>query len=100
MKVHQVRNQAFINSHPSGGKKHMIFCIKMAYKCRVKRLPSRKYDFMSLPGQKTTTSFLEWDRFLNLVQKLERDGELKFAVLIALGVYTGLRISDLKELTW
>jgi integrase len=31
---------------------------------------------------------------------LERDGELKFALLIATGSYIGLRISDLLQLKW
>ncbi|MFD0963218.1 tyrosine-type recombinase/integrase [Pseudofulvibacter geojedonensis] len=34
------------------------------------------------------------------VLKLERDGDLKFALLIATGSYIGLRISDLLQLRW
>lgn len=55
---------------------------------------------MSLPGQKTTATYLEWDLFLSLVAKLERDRLYKFALLIRIGTYTGLRISDLLALTW
>jgi integrase len=50
---------------------------------------------MSLPGQRTTTSALNWDDFRSLISKLERDGDYKFCLLISIGVFTGLRISDL-----
>ena len=53
---------------------------------------------MSLPGQKTTTSSMNWDDFRSLVSKLERDGEYKFCLLITIGVFTGLRIGDLLRL--
>ena len=53
---------------------------------------------MSLQGQKTTTTSLEWDQFKSLISKLERDGEYKFCLLIVIGVFTGLRISDLLQL--
>jgi len=36
----------------------------------------------------------------SLVLKLERDNELKFALLISTGSYIGLRISDLLQLRW
>lgn len=55
---------------------------------------------MALKGQKTTSDFLEWEKMQSLVLKLERDGELKFALLIATGSYIGLRISDLLQLRW
>ncbi len=53
---------------------------------------------MSLKGQKTTTSSLNWDDFKSLIGKLERDKEYKFCLLITIGVFTGLRISDLLKL--
>ena len=53
---------------------------------------------MSLPGQKTTTTAMNWDDFRSLISKLERDGEYKFCLLISCGVFTGLRISDLLRL--
>ena len=55
---------------------------------------------MALKGQKTTSDFLEWEKMQSLVLKLERDGELKFALLIATGSFIGLRISDLLQLKW
>jgi integrase len=55
---------------------------------------------MSLKGSRTTADFLPWNDMLVLVQKLERDGDMMFSLLIALGCYTGLRISDIKKLRW
>lgn len=55
---------------------------------------------MALKGQKTTSDFLEWDKMQSLVLKLERDGDLKFALLISTGSFIGLRISDLLQLRW
>lgn len=55
---------------------------------------------MSLPGQKTTTSSIDWDDFKSLIFKLERDENYKYCLLIAIGVFTGLRISDLLQLRW
>ncbi len=53
---------------------------------------------MSLKGQKTTTTSLNWDDFKSLISKLERDQEYKFCLLITIGVFTGLRISDILPL--
>ena len=55
---------------------------------------------MALKGQKTTSDFLEWEKMQSIVLKLERDNDLKFALLIATGSYIGLRISDLLQLRW
>lgn len=41
---------------------------------------------------------MEWDQFKSLISKLERDGEYKFCLLVAMGVFTGLRISDLLQI--
>lgn len=53
---------------------------------------------MSLPGQRTTTTAMNWDDFRSLISRLERDEEYKFCLLIACGVFTGLRIGDLLKL--
>lgn len=53
---------------------------------------------MSKKGQKTTTSFIEWNDFISLITRLEKDKEYKFCLLISVGVFTGLRISDLLNL--
>jgi integrase len=41
---------------------------------------------------------MDWDDFKSLIGKLERDGEYKFCLLFSIGVFTGLRISDLLKL--
>jgi integrase len=38
-----------------------------------------------------------WDDFKSLIGKLERDREYRFYLLITIGVFTGLRISDLLQ---
>jgi len=55
---------------------------------------------MSLLGQKTKSDYIPWEAMLSTVLKLERDGQLKYALLIAVGSYVGLRISDLRILRW
>ncbi len=55
---------------------------------------------MALKGQSTKAGYLEWDSMLVLLQKLERDEQYKFELLIAVGCFTGLRIGDLLKLRW
>jgi len=55
---------------------------------------------MALSGQKTKSDYIEWEKLQSLILKLERDGDTKFALLISIGIYTGLRISDILVLRW
>jgi integrase len=55
---------------------------------------------MALKGQQTKSDFIEWEKLQTLILKLERDGNKKFALLIAMGIYTGFRISDILSLKW
>lgn len=55
---------------------------------------------MAIKGTSTKADYLEWDSMLLLLQKLEKDQEYKFQLLIAVGSYTGLRISDMLKLRW
>lgn len=50
---------------------------------------------MSLKHQRTTAGALDWEQFRSMISKLERDGEYKFCLLVTVGVFTGLRISDI-----
>ncbi len=55
---------------------------------------------MAIKGTSTKSDFLPWDSMLLLLQKLENDKEYKFQLLISVGCFTGLRISDLLKLRW
>lgn len=55
---------------------------------------------MSKLGQNTTTSYIEWNDFISLITRLEKDKEYKFCLLVSIGVFTGLRITDLLKLTY
>ena len=55
---------------------------------------------MSLKNSKTTCSYINWDEMMNLILKLERDEEYRFSLLMAIGSFTGLRISDILNLKW
>ena len=55
---------------------------------------------MSLGGQKTTTGFIQWNDLTQLILKLQRDKQYKFCLLISVGCYSGLRISDILKLRW
>lgn len=41
---------------------------------------------------------MDWEVFKSLIGKLERDKEYKFCLMFAIGVFSGLRISDLLQL--
>lgn len=55
---------------------------------------------MSVRLKNTTADFLEWNQMTCLVRNLFDDGNYSFSLLIAVGCFTGLRISDLLKLKW
>ena len=55
---------------------------------------------MSLKYSTTTADCLKWDEMSNLVRRLSRDGDYKMSLLIAIGCFWGLRISDILSLRW
>jgi integrase len=55
---------------------------------------------MSLKGSKKTSNALSWNEAQSLILKLERDNRTIFALIVAVGCYTGLRIGDILTLTW
>ena len=59
-----------------------------------------KLNIMSLKYSSTTADYLQWSEAMNLVRKLARDSNYKMSLLIALGCFTGLRISDILALRW
>ena len=59
-----------------------------------------KQNVMSLKYSSTTADYLQWSEAMNLIRKLARDNNYKMSLLIALGCFTGLRISDILALRW
>lgn len=55
---------------------------------------------MSVRYSITTADYLEWSDMTNLVRTLYRDKNYTLSLLITLGSFWGLRISDLRNLTW
>lgn len=55
---------------------------------------------MSLKGSSTRADYIEWDTAVNLVHRLYRDGDYRMSLLIGCGIFFGLRISDLLQLSW
>ena len=48
----------------------------------------------------TTADYLVWPDAMNLIRKLAKDENYKMSLLVALGCFTGLRISDILALRW
>lgn len=55
---------------------------------------------MSKKYSNTTSDFLQWNEAMNLIRNLYRDKNYKMSLLIALGCFWGLRISDILALRW
>ena len=59
-----------------------------------------KMNIMSLKYSTTTADYLEWSEAMNLIRNLAKDGNYKISLLVAIGCFTGLRISDILALRW
>ena len=55
---------------------------------------------MSIKYSNTTADYIQWDTMLSLVRRLYKDKKYRLSLLIGCGCFFGLRISDLKTLTW
>lgn len=55
---------------------------------------------MSVKNSYTTADYIEWNTAVNLVNRLFKDKEYRISLLIGCGIFFGLRISDLLQLTW
>lgn len=57
-------------------------------------------NIMSLKYSTTTADYLNWNEAMNLIRTLSKDGNYKMSLLIAIGCFWGLRISDILSLCW
>lgn len=55
---------------------------------------------MSVKNSRTTADYLEWNTMLNLIRRLYKEGEYRMSLFISCGCFFGLRVSDLRKLTW
>lgn len=55
---------------------------------------------MSAKFSNTTADHLEWNQSMNLIRNLFNDGNFKMSLLISMGSFWGLRISDILSLKW
>lgn len=55
---------------------------------------------MSLKYSNTTADYLNWNEAMNLIRTLFKDGDYKMSLLIAIGCFWGIRISDILSLRW
>ena len=55
---------------------------------------------MSLKGSRTVSAYIQWNEAQALILKLERDKNTRYALLVATGIYTGLRVGDILTLQW
>ena len=55
---------------------------------------------MSAKNSYTTADYIEWNTAVNLVHRLFKDGNYQMSLLIGCGIFFGLRISDILQLSW
>ena len=48
----------------------------------------------------TTADYVPWDTAMTLIRQLFEDGDYRMSLLVGCGCFFGLRISDLRCLTW
>jgi len=55
---------------------------------------------MSAKFSNTTADYLEWGQAMNLIRNLYNDENYRMSLLVAVGCFFGLRISDILDLEW
>ena len=55
---------------------------------------------MSARNSHTTADYIEWDKCINCIHRLFKDGDYRMSAYIACGIFMGLRVSDLRQLRW
>ena len=53
---------------------------------------------MSARNSHTTADYLPWDSAINVVHRLYKDKNYRMSLFIATGIFTGLRVTDLRAL--
>ena len=57
-------------------------------------------SIMSLRNTKTTADYIPFDAAINLVHRLFKDKNYVMSLFVATGIFTGLRVHDLRDLRW
>lgn len=55
---------------------------------------------MSAKNSHTTADYIPWDSAINVVHRLYKDKKYRMSLFIATGIFTGLRVRDLRALRW
>jgi integrase len=55
---------------------------------------------MAKKNQRTTCSPIEWPQFLYLLERLKRKEDFTMLMVVAIGGYLGLRVSDIRLIKW
>ena len=55
---------------------------------------------MSLRNTQTTADYIPWESAINTVHRLYKDKNYTMSLFIACGIFTGLRVTDLRALHW
>lgn len=53
---------------------------------------------MSLLNTRTTSDYIPWDSAISLIHRLYKDKNYVMSLFVATGIFTGLRVRDLKDL--
>lgn len=55
---------------------------------------------MSAKNSHTTADYIPWDSAVNVVHRLYKNEKYTMSLFIATGIFTGLRVTDLRALRW
>lgn len=55
---------------------------------------------MNPKGSVTTSTYVEWDIMLQVIKDAQKASDHRCALLFGIGIYTGLRVGDIKRLRW
>lgn len=55
---------------------------------------------MCVRNSYNVSDYVNWDALLILIRRLYDDGNYKISLLVSCGCFFGLRISDIRSLTW